>query len=113
LDIKIQILWGVFMPNFTKALKKQIAERYLAGKDGYRTLGNAFGVSRHKVREWVLLYERWGETIFDPSYTPYSQAFKLRVLRQRAFLDGRRPEVPPLLSRADFHLSIDIRTGGT
>ncbi|MCT4777139.1 MULTISPECIES: transposase [Exiguobacterium] len=60
------------MTKFTKALKIQVAERYLTDKDGYRALGNTFGVSRHKVREWVLLYERWGETIFDPSYTPYS-----------------------------------------
>ncbi|KGI85365.1 hypothetical protein JY98_03605 [Exiguobacterium mexicanum] len=72
------------MTKFTKALKIQVAERYLTGKDGYRTLGNTFGVSRYKVREWVLLYERWGETIFNPSYTPYSQAFKLRVLNDMA-----------------------------
>ncbi|UTT44611.1 MULTISPECIES: helix-turn-helix domain-containing protein [Exiguobacterium] len=72
------------MTKFTKTLKIQIAERYLAGKDGYTALGNAFGVNRKKIREWTLLYERWGETIFDPSYTAHSQAFKLRVLNDMA-----------------------------
>lgn len=72
------------MTKFTKALKIQIVERYLTSKDGYKTLGNEFGVSHHKVRVWVLLYERWGETIFDPSYTAHSQAFKLRVLNDMA-----------------------------
>ncbi|WP_214793975.1 MULTISPECIES: helix-turn-helix domain-containing protein [unclassified Exiguobacterium] len=55
------------MTKFTKVLKIQIAERYLAGKDGYTALGNAFGLNLKTVREWTLLYERWGETIFDPS----------------------------------------------
>lgn len=49
------------MTKFTKALKIQIVKRYLTSKDGYKTLGNKFGVSHHQVRVWVLLYKRWGE----------------------------------------------------
>lgn len=72
------------MTKFTKVLKIQIAKGYLAGKDGYIALGNAFGANRKKVREWTLLYERWGETIFDPSYTARSPAFKLSILNDMA-----------------------------
>ncbi|VXB84056.1 conserved hypothetical protein [Exiguobacterium sp. 8H] len=72
------------MTKFTKALKIQIVERYLTNKDGYKTLGKEFGVSHHQVRLWVLLYERWGETIFALSYTVHSQTFKLRVLKDMA-----------------------------
>lgn len=60
------------MIKFKKALKIQIVERYLTNKDGYKTSGNEFGVSHHQVHVWLLLYERWGETIFDTSYTVHS-----------------------------------------
>ena len=72
------------MTKFTEALKIPIVVRYLTNKDGYKTLGKEFGVSNLQVRLWVLLYERWGETIFDPSYTVHSQTFKLKVLKHMA-----------------------------
>ena len=72
------------MVKFTKAFKIHVAERYLEGNDGYKALGKEFGVHHERVRQWALLYERWGETIFDPSYATHSQAFKLRVLNDMA-----------------------------
>lgn len=70
--MKIQLLWGFFMVKFTKALKFHVAERYLEGKGGIRTIGKELGVDLEKVRQWATLYERWGETVFDPSYTAHS-----------------------------------------
>ncbi|KSU47728.1 hypothetical protein AS033_15875 [Exiguobacterium indicum] len=68
------------MVKYTKAFKVQVAERYLTGREGYRGVAIEFGIARGLIREWSRLYERWGETIFDPSYTSHSLAFKLEVL---------------------------------
>lgn len=68
------------MVKYTKSLKVQVAERYLTGRDGYRGVAKEFGIARNLVREWSRLYERWGKTIFDPSYTTHSLTFKLEVL---------------------------------
>ncbi len=72
------------MVKYTKAFKVQVAERYLTGRDGYRGVAKEFGIAHNLVREWSHLYERWGETIFDPSYTTHSLAFKLEVLNDMA-----------------------------
>ncbi|WP_114571791.1 helix-turn-helix domain-containing protein [Exiguobacterium flavidum] len=72
------------MVKHTKAFKVQVAERHLTGRDGYQSLANEFGIARELVREWSRLYERWGETIFDPSYTAHSLPFKLEVLNDMA-----------------------------
>ncbi len=47
-------------------------------------MAKEFGIAHNLVREWSHLYERWGETIFDPSYTTHSLAFKLEVLNDMA-----------------------------
>lgn len=54
MDIKIQLLWGVFMVKFIKALKIRTAERYLPGKDVYTALVNAFRANVPKVCEWTF-----------------------------------------------------------
>ncbi|WP_114572298.1 helix-turn-helix domain-containing protein [Exiguobacterium flavidum] len=72
------------MAKHTKAFKIQIAERYLMGRDGYEALGKEFGLAHGQVRNWARLYERWGEAIFDRSYTAHSPAFKLEVLNDMA-----------------------------
>ncbi|WP_419718457.1 helix-turn-helix domain-containing protein [Exiguobacterium acetylicum] len=61
------------MVKYTKAFKVQVAERYLTGRDGYRGVAIEFGIARELIREWSRLYECWGETIFDLSYTSHSQ----------------------------------------
>ena len=77
--------YGVFfMTKYSKALKVQIAQRYFTGRDGFEVLSQEFGISYSQVRIWSHLYERWGEEIFDPSYTVHSQAFKLEVLNDMA-----------------------------
>ena len=68
------------MAKYTKAFKIKVAERYLAGRDGYRSLAKEFGITHERIHVWSRLYERWGETIFDRSYTTHSPAFKLEVL---------------------------------
>ncbi|MCM3281848.1 IS3 family transposase [Exiguobacterium sp. MER 193] len=72
------------MTKYSKALKVQIAQRYFAGMDGFEVLSQEFGISYSQVRIWSHLYERWGEEIFDPSYTVHSPAFKLEVLNDMA-----------------------------
>ncbi len=72
------------MVKYTNAFKIHVAERYLEGNDGITTIGKEFGVDRKNVHQWARLYERWGETIFDPCYTAHSQTFKLRVLNDMA-----------------------------
>lgn len=105
------------MVKFTKAFKIQVAERYLERSDGITTIGNEFGVDRTMVRYWARLYERWGETIFDPCYTAHSQTFKLRVLNDMTenglSLIDCGPEVQTLLSRDDLRLAIHLQTRGT
>lgn len=72
------------MVKYTKAFKVQVAERYLTGRDGYQIMAKKFGIPRQRIREWSRLYERWGETTFDPSYTTHLPAFKLEVLNDMA-----------------------------
>ena len=72
------------MTKYTKAFKIKVVERYLTGRDGYQIMAEEFGIRPERVREWSRLYERWGETIFDPSYTTHSPAFKLEVLNDMA-----------------------------
>nr|WP_156323154.1 IS3 family transposase [Exiguobacterium acetylicum] len=72
------------MVKYTKAFKIKVVERYLTGRDGYQIMAEEFGIRPERVREWSHLYERWGETIFDPSYTTHSPAFKLEVLNDMA-----------------------------
>ncbi|WP_290782760.1 helix-turn-helix domain-containing protein [Exiguobacterium sp. UBA6309] len=74
------------MIKYTKAFKIKVVERYLTGRDGYQIMAEEFGIRPERVREWSRLYERWGETIFDPSYTTttHSPAFKLEVLNDMA-----------------------------
>lgn len=55
------------MVKYTKAFKVQVAEHYLTGRDGYQGMAKEFGIAREMILEWSRLYERWGETIFDPS----------------------------------------------
>jgi len=81
LDIKIQLLWGVFYGQIYEGI---YVERYLTGRDGYQIMAEEFGIRPERVREWSRLYGRWGETIFDPSYTTHSPAFKLEVLNDMA-----------------------------
>ncbi|WP_426354723.1 helix-turn-helix domain-containing protein [Exiguobacterium sp. R-39] len=72
------------MVKYTKAFKIQVAERYLTGRDGYQGVAKEFGIARQLIRDWSRLYESWGETIFDPSYTTHSPTFKLEVLNDMA-----------------------------
>lgn len=72
------------MVKYTKAFKIKVAERYLTGRGGYRSLAEEFGIVHERIHVWSRLYERWGETIFDRSYTTHSPAFKLEVLNDMA-----------------------------
>ena len=56
------------MVKYTKAFKFKVVERYLSGRDGYQIMAEEFGLGRERILEWSRLYERWGETIFYPSY---------------------------------------------
>lgn len=91
------------MAKYSKALKVQIAQRYLMGRDGFKVLSQDFGISYEQVRTWSHLYERWGAEIFGPSYTVYSPAFKLKVLNDIA-TNG--------LSRLDAALKYRISSPG-
>ncbi len=72
------------MTKYTKAFKIKVVERYLTGRDGYKSLANEIGIAYQRIHVWSRLYERWGETIFDPSYTTHSPAFKMVVLNDMA-----------------------------
>ncbi|WP_410502833.1 helix-turn-helix domain-containing protein [Exiguobacterium acetylicum] len=72
------------MTKYTKAFKIKVVERYLTGRDGYKSLAKEFGIAYQRIHVWSRLYARWGETIFDPSYTTHPPAFKLEVLNDMA-----------------------------
>lgn len=48
------------MVKYTKSFKVQVAERYLTGRDGYRSVAKEFWIARELIRELSRLYERWG-----------------------------------------------------
>lgn len=66
---------------------------YLAGKNTYRNIAKAHGISDSSLRGWVRKYRAWGERAFDetPGYRSYTKEFKQMCVKE-ALSGNRTPE---------------------
>ncbi|USD63367.1 helix-turn-helix domain-containing protein [Vibrio sp. SCSIO 43140] len=67
------------MSKHHRAFKLKLAK--YAQHEGSRALDLKFGVSSDQIRYWVSVYQIHGENSFRHEQAPYSQDFKLEVLK--------------------------------
>lgn len=67
------------MSKHHRAFKLKLAK--YAQHEGSRALAHKFGVSSDQIRYWVSVYQIHGENSFRHEQAPYSQDFKLEVLK--------------------------------
>ncbi|MEK4447656.1 IS3 family transposase [Bacillus sp. FSL M8-0052] len=68
------------MAKFTAEEKIQAVKRYLAGREGHKTIAREIGVSSGVFQVWIRKYHYHGESAFQKLYTTYSVEDKLKVL---------------------------------
>lgn len=71
-----------FMSKYDKKLKIEVAQVYLSGRVGARTLAAQYGLDHGTVRQWADRYRKHGEAGLSKKFGSYSAEFKLSVLRQ-------------------------------
>ena len=74
------------MAKYDLAFKLAVVKAYLAGKGGYKSIANTFGIpDKSTVRKWVNSYEEFGETSLERrvSRKTYSVQFKLDILHYK------------------------------
>ena len=75
-------------PKLSVEQKINICEQYLNGKKSLRKLADDVGVSDVAVRKWILKYQTFGASIFNPKAhnARYTKEFKQQVVD--AYLAG-------------------------
>ena len=69
------------MSKYSKDFKLEVIHHYLSGKEGFTATANRYGVKFTYVRKWVHAYKAHGHKSLIKTYTHYSGAFKLTVLK--------------------------------
>jgi len=75
--------FGVFfMAKYDEQFKLSVVQSYEAGKDGYKSIAQRYGLNHKMVRRWVSAYRQHGASGLRKKFSHYSAEFKLSVLRQ-------------------------------
>ncbi|WP_156178230.1 IS3 family transposase [Bacillus sp. SA1-12] len=69
------------MAKFTFEDKLWAVKEYEKGSLSYRDIANKLGTHHKSIQKWVNLYVEYGEDSLRKSYTNYSAAFKMKVLK--------------------------------
>jgi transposase-like protein len=69
------------MSKYSKVFKFKIIKQCLSGKSSPKRLAIIHGVQHSNIQRWVNAYQAHGSKSLNRSYTFYSKAFKLTVLR--------------------------------
>lgn len=69
------------MPYYSLEVKLKAIHRYQNGAEGIRSIAKSIGINYEVLRMWIRQYEYHGEKAFQKSYTAYSMAYKLDVLK--------------------------------
>jgi transposase-like protein len=69
------------MSKYSKTFKLKIIKQCLSGECGPKRLASAHGIQYSIIQRWVNAYQAHGIKSLNRSYTLYSTAFKLKVLR--------------------------------
>lgn len=69
-------------PKYSKEFKIKACEDYIKGNGSFRSIAQAFGCNKERVRQWYLKYNIHGPSAFDTSSknNTYSQEFKMSVV---------------------------------
>jgi transposase len=70
------------MAKYKEELKREVVGRYLAGRDGLRSLSKEFDVGRSTISAWVSRYRHHGDTGLRKKHEYYESRFKLFVLQR-------------------------------
>ncbi|MEH7235053.1 helix-turn-helix domain-containing protein [Bacillus sp. JJ1562] len=69
------------MAKFTFEDKLWAVKEYENGSHSYRDIAKKLGTVHKTIQKWVNLYREYGEDSLRKSYTKYSAAFKMEVLK--------------------------------
>lgn len=69
------------MAKFTFEDKLWAVKEYEKGSLSYRDISNKLGTHHKSIQKWVNLYAEYGEDSLRKSYTNYTAAFKMEVLK--------------------------------
>lgn len=72
------------MSKYSKDFKLEVINHYLSGQGGFTATAKRYGVKFTYVRKWVHAYSAHGHKSLNKTYTHYSTAFKLSVLKVMA-----------------------------
>ena len=70
------------MAKHDMAFQLQVVQSYLSGNDGYKTVGDEFGLEYATVRIWVKRFKLHGEAGLSKKYSQYTADFKRSVLER-------------------------------
>jgi transposase len=70
------------MAKYDKQFKLKVVKQYLAGKDGSKRLGQAYGLAHSVIEQWVAGYRQHGVAALTKKHTHYDASFKMTVLHR-------------------------------
>ena len=70
------------MVKYDENFKRQIVERYLTGKVGFKALAKEFGLHRALIQRWVDRYTHHGTAGLKKKSSQYAAQFKMAVLQR-------------------------------
>lgn len=94
------------MSKYSKAFKLKLIKQCLSGRSSPRQLAAVHKIDSSQIRRWVCVYQAHGQKAFDRSYTHYSKAFKIAVLRS---MSRHRLSVAEAALRFDIPASSTVR----
>jgi transposase-like protein len=71
-------------PKFSKEVKVQACEDYLSGNGSLYSISKSVSCNKESVRQWILRYEKHGDSVFDTSSNnnSYTKEFKTEVFNE-------------------------------
>ena len=69
------------MAKYTTQFKLEVAQQYLTGEIGFKSLAKQHGINYGQVRRWVSLYKIHGVCGLEKKHTAYSAQQKLAILQ--------------------------------
>jgi len=69
------------MSKYTKQFKLGVVKRYQESSEGYKLVGQHYGIDPSFVSLWVKRHQLHGAEAFDKKLSTYSAEFKLSVLQ--------------------------------
>ena len=72
------------MSKYSNDFKLEVIHHYLSGEGGFTATAKRYGVEFTYVRKWVHAYRAHGQKSLTKTYTYYSVAFILSVLKAKA-----------------------------